>query len=383
MSERVVVLGAGYAGCVAVRTLERTLDDADLTWVSEHDYHLMLHEVHRVIGEPAAAEKVTVPVEVIKAPSTRFVRDRVTGLHPGDRQVELASGDSLGYDHVLVALGSDTAFYGIPGVAEHAHTLNGLDDATTINEAVTAAAASATREEPARVVVGGAGLSGVQAAGELAELGDVGRLPVEVTLVEALEEVLPGADPGLQRRVRRLLADHGVEVVTDDPVTAATQMAIEFESGRSIPADVLVWTGGITGRAALAGAGIEHDHQRLYADRTFRTSDERVFAVGDAAVVDLDGGAAPPTAQAAWTGARVAATNVARSIAGRQLERWTFRDRGTLVSVGSAALAHDVRGSPVGTFGGRPAAVLKKLVAARWIATVASRRRALAAWDVL
>ena len=383
MSERVVVLGAGYAGSVAVQALERELDDHDLVWVADVDYHLVLHEVHRAIRDPAVREKITVPVSDLKAPSTEFVQGAVAGVDAEARRVELADGASVDYDYLVVALGSDTAFYGIPGMADRAHTLKSLDDALAIHEDVVEAGEAASRNDPARVVVGGAGLSGIQTAGEVAELRDVEGLPIEISLVEALEEVMPGFDADVQRRVRRLLRERGVEVFTDDPVTEAGPDAIHFDERDSMPYDVFVWTGGITGRDALSETAVENDHERLNTDRTFRTSDDRVFAVGDAAVVDLDGGAAPPTAQAAWDAASVAAANVARAIDGRPLEEWSYEDKGTLVSVGEDAIAHDVLYVPVGTFGGPAAVFMKKLVAARWLATITSWRRGLSAWDAL
>ncbi|HKJ57821.1 MAG TPA: FAD-dependent oxidoreductase, partial [Halobacteriales archaeon] len=283
MSDRVVVLGAGYAGCVAIQTLERELDDADLTWVSDVDYHLVLHEVHRAIRDPAVREKITIPVEDLKAPSTSFVRGTVVGVDTDARRIAIDGADDVDYDYLLVALGSDTAFYGIPGVEERAHTLNGLDDALAIHEAVLEAGQAASQRDPARVVVGGAGLSGIQSAGEVAELRDHEGLPVEVVLVEALEEVMPGFRRSVQRRIRRMLEARGIEVLTDDPVTEAGPAEIHFDERSPMPYDVLVWTGGITGREAFERATIENDHQRLVTDATFRTSDDRVFAVGDAA----------------------------------------------------------------------------------------------------
>lgn len=383
MGERVVVLGSGYAGCVAIQALERELDGADLTWVSDVDYHLVLHEVHRAIREPGVREKITVPVTDVKAPATAFVEGTVVGLDRVARRVHLEDGDAVPYDYLVVALGTDTAFYGIPGLADRAHTLKSLDDALAINEAVVAAGQAASGNDPSRVVVGGAGLSGIQTAGEIAELRDRDGLPIEVTLVEALEDVMPGFDPAVQRRVRGMLEARDVEVLVDDPVTEAGADAIHFDERSSMRYDVFVWTGGITGRNALEGTSIENDHERLATDGTFRTNDDRVFAVGDAAVVALDGEVVPPTAQAAWDAAAVAAANVARAVEGRSLREWSYRDKGTLVSVGDDAIAHDVLYLPVETFGGTAAAFLKKLVAARWIATVSSWRRGLAAWDAL
>jgi NADH dehydrogenase len=383
MTDRVVVLGAGYAGAGAVTALEDELVDAEITWVSEHDYHLVLHEVHRVIRDPDAEDAISIPVEAIKSRETDFVQGRVDGVDVEQRTVNLADGPTIEYDYLLIALGSSTAFYGIPGLEEHAHTLKSLGDARGIHDAVQAASTEATATDPARVVIGGAGLSGIQTAGEIAEYRDIHDAPIEITLVEALEEIMPGRDAGLQYRVRRKLESRGIEILTDDPITEATADVVHFEERDPVDHDVLVWAGGITGQDALEGADVDANHNRVTTDATFRTSDDRVFAVGDAAAIDIDGTAVPPTAQAAWDAADVAAANVARTIEGRPLQRWTYKDKGTVLSVGEDAIAHDVLYFPIETFGALPAKLLKKVIGARWIASVTSTGRALSAWSVL
>ncbi|PSP80030.1 NADH dehydrogenase FAD-containing subunit [Halobacteriales archaeon QS_1_68_20] len=383
MAARVVVLGAGYAGTTVVRRLQQLLDGHDLTWVSREDYHLVLHEVHRAIGDPDAAEKLTVPRTAIADRSTDVLEGEVVGVDTDDRTVALADDRELDYDYLVVALGSKTAFYGIPGLEEHALTLKGLDDALDIHESVVGAARDATPQDPARVVVGGAGLSGIQTAGEVAELRDEWNLPIEITLVEAMEEILPGNDPALQQAVRERVEARGVNVLTDDPIVEATGDAIRFDEGDPLDYDILVWTGGITGQDSLDGANLETNHNRVETDATFRTSDDRVFAVGDSALVEQGDDVAPPTAQAAWQAGDVLAENVVRAMAGRPLETWTFEDEGTVLSVGASAVAHEVLGTSIGPFDGFPARFLKKFIAARWLKDVASYRRAIPAWSVL
>ncbi len=383
-ADDVVVLGSGYAGTGAVRRLQAELgDDADLTWISDVDYHLVLHEAHRCVRDPSVKGKITVPVSSIADPGTRFVESEVTGIDAGDRVVALADGGTVDFDYLLVGFGSRTAFFGIEGLAEHAHTLKSLDDALAIHDDVVDAARRADADEPARVVVGGAGLSGIQTAGEVAELRDRRDLPVAVTLVEGLDSVLPNSDPTLQGRLRTLLDEAGVDVLTGEFVTEVGDEVVHVGNETQLPYDVLVWTGGITGRAAAEHADVATDERshRFEATSTFRTSEDRVFAIGDAALVDQPGDEpAPPTAQAAWQAAEVAGANVARAMRGEPLAEWTYRDRGTLVSVGDEAIAHDVDYVPVDTFGGPVAEALKKGVAARWIAKVAGPVAAARAW---
>ncbi|WP_265112206.1 NAD(P)/FAD-dependent oxidoreductase [Halosolutus halophilus] len=389
MTENVVVLGAGYAGAGAINTLQSELgDNVRLTWIADVDYHLVLHESHRVIRDPDVRSDITFPVDEIADPSTQFIRADVTGLDTEEQVVELADEEDVEYDYVLVALGTKTAYYGIPGLEEHSLTLKSLDDALEIHEAVKQASKDATRGDPAQVVIGGAGLSGIQTAGEIAEFRDNNRAPIEIHLVEALEEIFPGNDPKIQQALRDLLEEAGVQIHTDDPITEANEDVIEFDDGEPLDHDVLVWTGGITGRDALEDADVEKEHNRVHADATFQTSDERVFAIGDSAIIDQGDQPAPPTAQAAWQAAEIVGENIARAIEGRPLKTWEYENKGTVVSVGEKAVAHEIKPAfgvslPVDTFGGFAAQNLKKMIAARWIADITSWNTARKCWSSL
>ena len=382
MTETVVVLGAGYAGAGAIKKLEETLgDEADITWVSDHDHHLVLHESHRCIRDPSVQDKVTIPVDEIKSPGTRFIQGEVSGLDCDDRAVELADGSTVSYDYLLVTLGSQTAYYGIDGLEEHSLTLKSLDDALTIHDQVKEAAREATADDPAHVAIGGAGLSGIQSAGEIAEFRDMHHAPIDITLVEALDNVFPGMDPELQGALRKRLEERDIEISTNDPITEAEAGAIHFDSGETLEHDVFVWTGGITGQDAIDDSGLDNEHNRVNAEATFETNDDRVFALGDSAIVDQPDGPAPPTAQAAWQAAEVAGENVARALHGQPLDSWTHEDKGTLVSIGEKAVAHDVVGIPLNTFSGPAAVFIKKAIAARWINDITGPGRAARAWS--
>jgi NADH dehydrogenase len=389
MTTRVVVLGAGYAGAGAIPKLESALGpDAELIWISETDYHLVLHEAHRLISDPGVEEKITIPVEDIKSRSTEFVHDEVVDVDTDDRAVELAEGKDVDYDYLLVGIGSETATYGIEGMAEHPLTLKGLDDALEIHESVKTAAKEATREDPAKVVIGGAGLSGIQSAGEVAKFRDRHNAPIDIYLVEALPEIFPPGDAEIQGAIRHRLEDRDVEILTDDPITAAEADALQFDERDDLAYDVFLWTGGVTGPSGLAEVDLEAEHNRLNTQSTLQTEDDRVFAVGDCSLVDQgDDENAPPTAQAAWQAADVAAENITRAIEGKPLTTWTYEDQGTLISIGETALAHEVQmggvSAPIRTFNSAPAKVLKKGAAARWIAKITSWPRAMKAWDAL
>jgi NADH dehydrogenase len=384
MTDKVVVLGAGYAGAGAVKSFENELNgDADLTWISDTDFHLVLHESHRCIRDPSVQDKISIPVHDIKEPTTSFIEDEVVAIDTDERRVELAANDTVEYDYLLVCLGSQTAFFGIQGLEEYAHTLKSLDDALGIHEAVQTAAREATQNDPAQVIIGGAGLSGIQTAGEVAEFRDLHDAPIDIHLVEGLDEIFPGNDPELQGSLRKRLVERDVEIMCGEFIGEVDEDTVYIGDDEELDYDVLVWTGGITGRDAVQDVELDKDdrNHRIHAESDFQTDDERVFAIGDCALIDQPGEQpAPPTAQAAWQAAEVAGENLARAVRGQPLSTWTHKDKGTVISVGEKAVAHDVMGVPISTFGGLPAKILKKGIAARWIADVTSIGRAAKAW---
>ena len=386
MTEQVVVLGSGYAGAGAVRSLESSLSgDAEITWVSDVDYHLVLHETHRCISDPSVEEKVKIPVEEIKSESTAFRQATVAGVDTDERTVRIDDGEDIDYDYLLVGVGTRTAFFGIEGLQKHAHTLKGLDDALGIHDDIVDAAAEATQTEPAQVVIGGAGLSGIQTAGEVAELRDERSLPIDIHLVEGLDEIFPNNDASIQAALRSLLEARDVNILTGEFIGEVDDETVYIGEDTELDYDVLVWTGGITGREAVREANVDKDERnyRLQAGQNFQTSDERVFAIGDAALIDQDDDdPAPPTAQAAWQAAEVVGENIAREIRGQPLKEWTYKNKGTVVSVGEDAVAHNIFVVPfVDTFGGFPARTLKKAIATRWIKDVTGVGRAVNAWS--
>lgn len=400
----IVVLGAGYAGAAAVKSLEDELDEDDrLTWVSREDYHLMLHEVHRCIRNPRIRETVTIPIDEVKADDTRFIQGEVIGLDVDEREVELENGSTINYDYVVVCLGSQTAFYGIEGLEDHALTVKSLGDALAIHEQLTTTARNASQTDPAQIIVGGAGLTGIQTAGEIAELRETNDLPLDIHLVERSDQLFAGHDHEFQGAIRNHLERHDVNIMTGTVISSVDDATVEFDEHDPMEYDILIWAGGITGQDALTDTELPKDHNRVYTGVTLETDDDHVFALGDSALVDQDeemgplseeaiwerivhpeaNSPVPPTAEAAWEAGEILGQNVARLLDGRELIDWTYTNKGTVVSIGEKAVAHGVLGVPINTFGGPGARVLKKAIGARWIGDIVSWRRAVRSWSDL
>ena len=306
---RVGVLGAGYAGLTVASRLERTLPDAtELVVVDESRDHLVQHELHRLIRHPELADVITVAVDDILSDAT-IEQATVRDVETESAVVTLESGAQLEFDVLAVCLGAETEFYGLDGVETYATPLKRVDHATAIREdALDAAGGDA--------VVGGGGLSGIQTAGELAELSAAEGLDLDVRVVEMADQLAPGFDETFAAAIRRELEARGVEIETGVAVESADESVVHLEDGRSLAADVFVWTGGIRGPAAVGG-------ERLRAAGDLRVS-ERTFVVGDAgAVTDDAGTAVPASAQTAIREGSVAAKNILKLVEGTESESGT------------------------------------------------------------
>lgn len=331
----VAVLGAGYAGISLIRKLERSLPEwVELTLVDERDSHLVQHYIHRVVRDPALGEQLTVPLSEC-CDRTTVRQATVEALEPDEGRIELTDG-ALEYDVGAVCLGARTAYYGLSGVRAHGMALKRLEDARRIR-----ARFLEVCDSGGRVVVGGAGLSGVQIAGELAALAreEGASDEVDVLLVEQESTVAPGFPRPFREALADELETRGVQVRTETAVEAASADALTLADGSTLPYDQLVWTGGIAGPRALSGA-------RPTVRSTLRLG-ERTFGLGDAVrVIDDNGTPVPAAAQTAVRQASVAASNIETLVEDAEdtgfeprLSRYVYRSSGWVVTVGDGTVA--------------------------------------------
>jgi NADH dehydrogenase len=371
---RVAVFGAGYAGLTLARRLERDLPpEVELLVVDEDDHHLVQHEIHRAVRRPQIAEDLRIPLDTVLN-GAEIRQARVADVEPSAGVATLESGDELDYDVGAVCLGAETAFYGLPGLETHATPLKRLEHAERIRREFLD---TIEATDQARIVVGGAGLSGIQVAGELAALAREEEVSdaVDIELLEQEGSVAPTFPERFQTAVRETLVARGVRVHTDATVTGATETSVALADEPAVDYDQLIWTGGIRGPAALGG-------ERPVVRSGLRFEDD-TFLVGDTArVVDADGEGVPASAQSAVREARVAADNIVRLVEYERGDRTGFEPRlsrlefdspGWLVSVGDGAVAQV--GSAVLT--GRAAVALKTTVGAGYLSSVGSVQQAV------
>jgi NADH dehydrogenase len=377
--QRIVIAGAGYAGLHAALRLAakpKRHPAVQLTLIDRHDYHQVLTELPRVAAGTRAADATRIPLDRVLNGRIRFLETEVIGFDLADRTLQTKDGP-VAYTRLVLALGSRPNDFAIPGLAQRALSLYSASDAERVwaaaMTALTAAAAATDPEQQRRlatVVVGGGGATGVELAGELAEM-----LPEEasrhglapdrpaVWLVEASPTILAGSSPQLINKASRILSDLGVQVRTNAAIAAATEEGFRLKDGQLVEGGVFVWAGGVKAPELVADSGLPTGHNgRVKVDRYLRALDHPdIYVAGDlASVVDpRSGHVLPPLAQVALEEGETVARNLDAELEGRPLEAFTFHDKGFVVSVGTRRGVADIAGI---TGGGQLAHLLKDAI---------------------
>jgi NADH dehydrogenase len=369
-----VIVGGGSGGLkLATRLGERyrkdasvrvTLVDASLT----HVWKPLLHEV--AAGTLDLHDDECDYIAHARAHHFTFVWGRMDGLDRERREVALAplheadGSEALPrrrvrYDTLVVAVGSVSNDFGVPGVTEHCFTLDTAEEAERFRryllEAYLRAGQGGTRPEAGAldVAIVGAGATGVELAAELDKmrhaLAEYGACELDVVrdtrliLIERAPRLLPGLPQDMADATRDQLQRLGVETRTSEAVAQVTAEGLQTDAGDWIPARFIVWAAGVQAPSFLAElAGLETNaRDQLAVRRTLQTTrDERIFALGDCAACPIDAegnGWVPPRAQAADQQAGFLARALPRHIAGEAIPEYRYRDRGSLVNVHDSA----------------------------------------------
>ena len=354
---RVVVVGAGFGGLSATRTLAG--HNIDVTIVDRHNFHTfqpLLYQVATAGLEPA---DVAYPVRAIfgREPNVTFRCGTVSGVDLERRQLSLTDGSSLDYDQLIVATGATAAFFGIDGAEQHAEPLYTLRDARLLrNELLGVLEQADAHPEHLEgglcfVVVGG-GPTGVEMAGALGELLRVAitrdRLRIDpartkVVLLDAADRLLTGFSAGASAYAEAALRARGVDVRLGQPVDSIAATSVHLADGTSIDAHAVIWAAGITVEGTLAAAlPVERAHGGrvvVQPDLSLAGHPE-VFVIGDAAAAPVGGGkkgTTPQLAQGAIQGGRHAGRQVLRRLGGENTEPFRYRDKGIMATIGRRA----------------------------------------------
>lgn len=265
---RVVVVGGGYAGVLAANRL-RQRTDIDVTLVNPRPQFVERIRLHQLV---AGNDDATEDYSAVLADSVKLVVDAAEYIDAGAKKLRLASGSTLDYDYLVYAVGSTAPVpASVPGAAEFAYALGEFEAA----QRLTARLADVPLQAP--IVVVGGGLTGIEAASELAEVGR------SVTLVTGA--LGPSLAKGGRKSVAKRLTKLGVTVLDNATVTRVAADRITLRDGTELPSAATVWTAGFGVPTLAADSGLRTDRLgRLLTDETLTSVDDpAIIAAGDAA----------------------------------------------------------------------------------------------------
>ena len=351
---RVVILGAGFGGLGAAKALAAK---ADVTVVDRHNFQTFLPLLYQVSTAGLAADHVVHPVRgALRDTGVKFRMGSPISVDHKNKTVKLDSSETLEFDHLIVALGSSTADFGVPGVSEHGLGMKSVNEAITIRAEVMRRFEDLCRfEDNTRlsIAVVGGGPTGVEMAGALAELkrgplkNDMAHAAehMDIYLIEAGPRILPMFSENLSARAESDLHKLGVFVKTNTSVREIKSRQIIVKTGEPIPAEVTIWAAGVKGEPTAGLLNLPIVGTRIDTDENLEVNHyPNIWAIGDInGSKGKDGRFYPMVAPVALQQGKWVAKQILRKHEGKALKPFKYRDKGSMATIGRHKAVVEVR----------------------------------------
>ena len=351
---KVVILGAGFGGLGAARKLA---GKAEVTVVDRHNFQTFLPLLYQVSTAGLAADHVVHPVRgALRKTGVKFRMGSPISIDHKNKTVKLDSSEVLEFDHLIVALGSVTADFGVPGVAEHGLGMKNVHEALMIRAEVMRRFEDLCRfEDETRlsIAVVGGGPTGVEMAGALAELkrgplmNDMAHAAehIDIYLIEAGPRILPMFSEKLSDRAVADLQKLGVVVKTNTAVRQINSRTIDIKDGDRIPAEVTIWAAGVKGEPTASTLNLPIVGSRIAVEPTLQVEHyPHIWAIGDVAgAKGSDGRFLPMVAPVAMQQGRFVARQIQKLAEGKPLEAFKYKDKGSMATIGRNKAVVQVR----------------------------------------
>jgi NADH:ubiquinone reductase (H+-translocating) len=350
-----VILGGGFGGLTAARSLTKI---ADVTVVDRHNFQTFLPLLYQVSTAGLAADHVAYPIRgALRKTGAKFRMASPISIDHKNKQVKLDSSELLDFDHLIIALGSTTADFGIPGVNEYALGMKSVHEALTIRAEVMRRFEDLCRfEDSTRFTISviGGGPTGVEMAGALAELvrgplkSDQANAAahIDVRLIEAGDRLLPPFSPSLSARTKKDLEKLGVKVMLNSAVKALAHRQVVLKDGTTLPSEITVWAAGVQGSPAMAQLNLPVVGNRLAVDPSLQVKNyPNIWALGDiAGALGKDGRPLPMVAPVAIQQGKFIAKQIERITKQKPIKAFSYLDKGSMATIGRNKAVVEVRG---------------------------------------
>ena len=369
--KRIVVLGGGFAGVQCTQKLEELFKDdseIEIVIVSEDNFLLFTPMLPQVASGMIETRHIVMPIRSITKKGI-FYEGKVKNIDPYGKIVNLwgsgnKRGISLHYDFLVVALGSETNFFGMSDLEKNAYQMKTLNDAVMVRNRIIDMLEQAENETNPilkqsllRFVIVGGGFAGIETAGEIMDLlldvrkyyPNISRDDIKVVVLEALPNILPGFSDDLAKFAQKKLSEHGIDIRLQTAVTSfdgdevmtkrldGAKDKVDESMIDSIQSKTVIWTAGVTPVNTIKRSLFKTDKGKIVVDRFLEVKDfPEVFAIGDCALFYDPKTNRPfaPTAQLAEAQAKIAAKNLHALIRNKERTEFAYESRGQMAIIG-------------------------------------------------
>lgn len=392
----VIIVGGGFGGIAAAKSLKNTQYNVIL--IDKKNHHLFQPLLYQVATAALSPGDIAMPIRGIfgNYDNIRTVMDKVVEINKETQTIQLETGDSLNFDFLILAPGAQYNYFGNKDWADHAPGLKTLDNALEIREKILISlekadqiSDKAKRKPYLRYVVVGAGPTGVETAGAIAEIAkrnmmrdfkSLSPAETEVYLVEAADGVLNGYPENLSKRAQKDLEKMGVNVLLNSPVTDIREDGIEIEE-RFIETPNMVWAAGVKASPIIEALNCDIDKmgRAIVNEHLTIPGSNNIFVIGDAAhSKDEDGNPLPGLAPVALQMGRYVGDLIKKEIPINDSKAFHYVDKGTMATIGRAKAVAEVRGF---TFSGLIAWLLWCFIHIFFLIGFRNRFRVFAEWS--
>ena len=402
---KVLILGGGFGGIRCALDLGKKLrGQAQITLIDRNGYHLFLPSLYEVasicgLNPPAGEDLFAVKIreticipygKIFSEKNINFIQAEISTVDLKSKSIRTKGDEVLPYDYLVIALGSQTADFGILGVREYAYQFKSINDAIAINEKIRKLIKKINSEKkmgPLKILIGGAGFTGVELAAEIScyvnkmyRENRIRNRRAEITLIEAGSKMLSMVSENERRIIYKRLTELGVVLMENSPIEEVGTDFVKLKSGQTLEGDMIIWTAGIKANDFLRSI-VDlplTDKGKIIIDENLQIEEwKNVFAVGDNQEF-IDPKTQKPVPALAYTAVdqgKVVAENIYNLLNGKKLKKYKPSYDVWIAPVGGKfALAHLWGGWTIRGFTGW---VIRELVDLRYLISILSFRKAI------
>ncbi|OWK26862.1 MAG: hypothetical protein US76_03230 [Parcubacteria group bacterium GW2011_GWA2_38_13b] len=331
--KNILVAGAGFGGIKCALQLhkflkrDKALNKYKIILIDKNREHIFtpnLYETASIVTKDccnAASMNASVAIDIkdiVNGKKIEFINDHITEINIKTKNIK-TTNNQLDYEYLVLALGSETNYFNIPGAREYGFPLKTLDDAIKLRKKIDTFFYTPAKTD-IEIIIGGAGLTGVELAGEFShslekikKLHRRQNISIKITLIEANSTILNNMPEKMTTAAEKRLKKLGIKIITKAKIKEATEKFITYEQNenvRNIPYSIFIWTAGIKTNQLLEKLNIPKDPKNRIIVNEFMEATDYIFAIGDIAVNISAKNPAPGTAYMAEKEGKIAAENI-------------------------------------------------------------------------